>query len=148
VAAWNQRIADAGLGDEQALHGHDQDRSFLPMPGRGGWLAMQPMPADAHAARWEVQVTVRQGGAGPDFAGPFVRGARTDRHLALAWGDVPGDGTLRLFRACKFGFADIDAGLVEDALRPGRRLVARVRLTDGRGNPGCADLAWSVERAP
>ena len=118
------------------------------MPGRGGCLAMQPVPADAHAARWEVQVTVRQGGAGPDFAGPFVRGARTDRHLALAWGDVPGDGTLHPFRACKFGFADIDAGLVEDALRPGRRLVARVRLTDGRGNPGCADLAWSVERAP
>jgi hypothetical protein len=131
-----------------ALHGHDQDRSFLPMPGRGGWLAIEPVPADAPVARWEMPVTVRQGDAGPDFGGPFVRGDRTDRHLALAWGDVPGDGTLRLFRACKFGFADIDPELVEDALRPGGRLVARVRLTDPRGNPGCADLAWSVERAP
>ena len=118
------------------------------MPGRGGWLAIEPVPADAPSARWEMPVTVRQGDAGPDFGGPFVRGDRTDRHLALAWGDVPGDGTLRLFRACKFGFAQVDPGLVEDALRPGRRLVARVRLTDGRGNPGCADLAWSVERAP
>ena len=131
-----------------ALHGHDQDRPFLPMPGRGGWLAIEPVPADAPAARWEVAVTVRQGDAAPDFGGPFVRGDRTDRHLALAWGDVPGDGTLRLFRACKFGFADIDPELVEDALRPGRRLVARVRLTDPRGNPGCVGLAWSVERAP
>jgi Family of unknown function (DUF5990)/Domain of unknown function (DUF5655) len=131
-----------------ALHGHDRDRSFLPMPGRGGWLAIEPVPGDAPSARWEMPVTVRQGDAGPDFGGPFVRGDRTDRHIALAWGDVPGDGTLRLFRACKFGFAQVDPGLVEDALRPGRRLVARVRLTDDRGNPGCADLAWSVERAP
>ena len=131
-----------------ALHGHDPDRSYLPMPGRGGWLAIEPVPADAPSARWEMPVTVRQGDAGPDFGGPFVRGDRTDRHLALAWGDVPGDGTLRLFRACKFGFAQVDPALVKDALRPGRRLVARVRLTDARGNPGCADLAWSVERAP
>jgi hypothetical protein len=131
-----------------ALHGHDQDRSFLPMPGRGGWLAIEPVPADAPSARWEMPVTVRKGDAGPDFGGPFVRGDRTDRHIALAWGDVPGDGTLRLFRACKFGFAGVGSGLVEDALRPGRRLVARVRLTDARGNPGCAGLAWSVERAP
>src|SRR5215472_297672 len=99
-----------------ALHGRDHDRSFLEMPGRGGWLAIEPVPADAPSARWEVPVTVRQGDAGPDFGGPFVRGDRTDRHLALAWGDVPGDGTLRLFRACKFGFADIDPDLVEDAL--------------------------------
>jgi Family of unknown function (DUF5990)/Domain of unknown function (DUF5655) len=131
-----------------ALHGHDRDRSFLPMPGRGGWLAIEPVPADAPSARWKMPVTVRQGDAGPDFGGPFVRGDRTDRHIALAWGEVPGDGTLRLFRACKFGFAGVDPGLVEDALRPGCRLVARVRLTDARGNPGCAGLAWSVERAP
>jgi hypothetical protein len=131
-----------------ALHGHDQSRSFLPMPGRGGWLAIEPVPADAPSARWEAEVTARRGDGGLDFGGPFVRGDRTDRHLALAWGDVPGDGTLRLFRACKFGLADVDPGLIEDALRPGRRLVARVRLTDARGNPGCSDVAWSVERAP
>jgi hypothetical protein len=131
-----------------ALHGHDQDRSFLPMPGRGGWLAIEPVPADAPSARWEMPVTVREGDAGPDFGGPFVRGDRTDRHLALAWGEVPGDGTLRLFRACKFGLAGVDPGLIEDTLHPGRRLVARIRLTDARGNPGCAGLAWSVERAP
>jgi len=35
-------------------------------------------------------------------------------------------------------------------MRPGRRLVARVRLTDARGNPVCARvhppaLTWSAE---
>jgi hypothetical protein len=42
---------------------------------------------------------------------------------------------------------------VEDALRQGRRLVARVRLTDFRGNPICArlrppDIEWSVRPGP
>ena len=42
---------------------------------------------------------------GFDFSGPFVRGDRADRHLGLAWGDAPGDGTLRLFRgACGIVF--------------------------------------------
>ena len=43
---------------------------------------------------------------GLDFSGPFVRGDRTDRHLGLAWGDVPGDGTLRLFRGAKLRLVD------------------------------------------
>jgi hypothetical protein len=47
----------------------------------------------------------------------------------------------------RFGYPDF---LTADAdeLISGRRLVARARLTDARGSPGCSDLAWSVERAP
>jgi hypothetical protein len=79
-----------------------------------------------------------------------VRGDRTDRHLGLAWGDVPGDGTLRLFRAAKLRLVDIDPAIIEEAVRPGRRLIARVRLTDVRGDPVCARvrppaLTWSAE---
>ena len=37
--------------------------------------------ADEPSARWEMPVTVRQGDAGPDFGGPFVRGDRA----GLAW---------------------------------------------------------------
>jgi hypothetical protein len=129
-----------------ALHGHGQDRPALQMPGRGGWLAVEPVPGDSKSACWKVPVTVRRGDAGLDFSGPFVRGDRTDRHLALAWGDAPGDGTLRLFRLAKLRFADVAPGLVEQAMCPGNRLVARVRLTDARGNPG-GDVAWSAGRA-
>jgi hypothetical protein len=62
---------------------------------------------------------------------------------------VPGDGTLRLFRGAKLRLADVDPGLVEEALRPDCRLVARVRLTDAKGNPICArvrtpDVRWQV----
>ena len=132
-----------------ALTGPGQDRPALVVPG-GRWLAVEPVPGDSPSARWEVTVTVRGGADGFDFTGPFVRGDRTDRHLGLAWGDVPGDGTLRLFRGAKLRLVDIDPGVIEEAIRPGRRLVARIRLTDARGNPVCARvhppaLTWSAE---
>jgi len=126
-----------------------QDRPALVIPGSPG-LATEPVPGDAPSARWEVPVTVRRDNDGLDFGGPFVRGDRTDRHLGLAWGDVPGDGTLRLFRGAKLRLVDIDPRLVDEALRPQHRLVARIRLTDPRGNPVCARvhppaLTWSAE---
>jgi Family of unknown function (DUF5990)/Domain of unknown function (DUF5655) len=133
-----------------ALTGQDADRPYLDLPGRGGARALEPVPGDAPSARWEVPVMVRRGDEGFDFGGPFVRGDRTDRHIGLAWGDVPGDGTLRIFRGAKLRLVDVEPDLVEAALRPGHRLVARVRLTDARGNPICARvrppyLAWSAE---
>jgi hypothetical protein len=132
-----------------ALTGPGKDRPALVVPG-GRWLAIEPVRGDAPSARWEVPVTVRRGADGLDFTGPFVRGDRTDRHLGLAWGDVPGDGTLRLFRGAKLRLVDIDSAIIEEATCPGRRLVARIRLTDARGNPVCARvhppaLTWSAE---
>ncbi len=133
-----------------ALSGGGRDRPALDMPGRSG-LAVEPVPGDAPSARWEVPVTVRRGDEGLDFGGPFVRGARDDRHIGLAWGDVPGDGTLRLFRGAKLRLVDVEPGLIEAAMRPGHRLVARVRLTDAKGNPVCARvhppaLTWTVQK--
>jgi hypothetical protein len=134
-----------------ALSGHDEDRPYLDIPGRGGARALEPVPGDAASARWEVPVTVRHGDDGLDFGGPFVRGVRDDRHLGLVWGDVPGDGTLRLFRGAKLRLVDVEPGLIEAAMRPGHRLVARIHLTDAKGNPVCARvhppaLTWSAER--
>lgn len=145
----NVHVALGGPGrDRREPAQPGRDRPALAMPGRPG-LAFEPVPGDASSARWEVTVTVRRDQDGFDFSGPFVRGDRTDRHLGLAWGDVPGDGTLRVFRGAKFRLADVDPGLVEEAMRPGRRLLARVRLTDARGNPVCARvrppaITWSA----
>ena len=134
-----------------ALTGRDDARPQLDLPGRGGAQALEPVPGDAPSARWELPVTVRRGDDGLDFGGPFVRGARDDRHLGLAWGDVPGDGTLRLFRGAKLRLVDVEPGVIEAAMRPGHRLVARIRLTDASGNPVCARvhppaLTWSVQK--
>jgi hypothetical protein len=133
-----------------ALGGPAGDRPALETPGRGTAMAVEPVPGDAPSARWEVQVTVRRDDDGLDFSGPFVRGSRDDRHLGLAWGDVPGDGTLRIFRGAKLRLVDVDPGVIEAAMRPGQRLVARIRLTDAKGNPICARvhppyLTWSAE---
>jgi hypothetical protein len=67
----------------------------------------------------EAVLTVRRGDDGFDFTGTFVRGNRSDRNIGLAWGDVPGDGTLRLFRGAKLRLADVSPELVKQALRPG-----------------------------
>ena len=43
-----------------------------------------------------------------------------------------------MFRGAKLRLVDVDPGLIEQAIRPGRKLIARIRLTDARGNPICA----------
>jgi len=73
-----------------------------------------------------------------------------DRHLGLTWGELTGDGAMRTFRGAKLRLIDVPADVVAEAMRPGRRLVARVRLTDANGNPVCArlrssHLTWSAE---
>jgi hypothetical protein len=128
-----------------------EGQPWLTVPLKPG-LALEPFPGDAKEARWEVTVTVR-GSAddGYDFTGPFVGGDRTDRNLGLVWGDVPGDGTLQMFRGAKLRVVDVPPDLITEAMRPGHRLVARVRLTDDKGNPVCArprpsHLTWSAEQ--
>jgi len=127
-----------------------EGQSWLTVPLKPG-LAVEPFPGDASKTRWEVTVTVR-GSAddGYDFTGPSVGGDRTDRNLGLVWGELPGDGTLQLFRGAKLRLVDVPTDLITEAMRPGHHLVARVRLTDDKGNPVCArlrpsHLTWSAE---
>ena len=134
-----------GIGSDRA------DAAGLTVPDRR-WVATELVPADAPSATWEVTVTIRRGADGIDFGGSFVRGDRSDRHLGLVWGEVPGDGTFRLFRGAKLRLVDVDQALVERAWQPGYALVARVRLTDARGNPICArvrppDIEWLASPA-
>lgn len=132
------------------LCSREKERPGLTVPDRP-WRAVEPVPGDAASARWNFDITVRPAAdGGLDFGGPFVQGDRTDRHLKLAWGDAPGDGTLRLFRAAKLRLAEVDEDVVTAATRSGHRLVARIRLTDAKGQPICArlrppDIAWSAE---
>ena len=145
------RPEPAGQGHQDvyvALGGRSEDRLALTTSNKAG-VAIEPVPGDASAARWEMPVTVRRDEDGFDFGGPFVRGVRDDRHLGLIWGDLQGGDTLEVFRGAKLRLVDVDPGLIEQALRPGHTLVARIRLTDARGNPICARvhppyLTWSV----
>jgi len=93
------------------------ERPTLAVPGKP-WRAAEPVPGDSPSARWEVPVTVRRDTDGLDFSGPYVRGARDDRNLFLAWGDVRDDGTMRLVRGSKIKLTEVDPRLVEEAMRP------------------------------
>jgi hypothetical protein len=123
-----------------ALSTKSKEPPALAVPGKP-WLAAEPVPGDAPSARWEAPVTVRRDADGFDFSGPNVRGDRADRHLFLAWGDVHSDGTLRLIRGSKLGLGKVDPRLIEEAMHPGHRLVARIRLTGTREGPA---LTWSA----
>jgi hypothetical protein len=122
------------------LAAKSQERHTLAVPGKP-WRAADPVPGDAPSARWEVPVTVRCDTDGFDFSGPYVRGAREDRNLFLVWGDVRDDGTMRLVRGSKLKLIEVDPRLVEEAMRPGHQLVARIRLTGTAGEPR---LTWSA----
>jgi hypothetical protein len=145
------RPEPGGPGHENvyvALGGKSEDRAALTMSNKTG-MAIEPVPGDAPAARWEMPVTVKRDEDGFDFAGPFVRGVRDDRHLGLIWGDLQGDRMMCVFRGAKLRLVDVDPELIERALRPDHKLVARIRLTDARGNPICARvhppyLTWSA----
>ena len=141
--SWPPGAAGAHRNLHIALCIKSKERPALVVPGKP-WLATDPVPGDWPSARWVVPVTVRGDADGLDFSGPSVRGDRTDRHLFLAWGDVRADGTLRLIRGSKLRLAGVDSRLVEEAMRPGHRLVARIRLT-GAGRESA--LTWSAEPA-
>ena len=121
-----------------ALSAKYTEQPALAVPGKP-WLASEPVPGDAPLARWEAPVTLRRDADGFDLSGPYVRGDRADRHLFLAWGDVRSDGTMRLIRGSKLGFGRVDPRLIEEAMRPGHRLLARIQLA------GPPSLTWSAE---
>ncbi|HEY7106854.1 MAG TPA: DUF5990 family protein [Acidimicrobiia bacterium] len=108
------------------------------------------VPADAPGATWRVDVRVVTTDDGAlDFRGPAVQGTRGDRFLYLTWGNVGDDGSFAMFRRAKLLLDRVDAGLVADAERTGRALVATVDLTDEKGCPRCARvdppaLTWSL----
>jgi hypothetical protein len=131
-----------------ALYGTGREEQGLTVAGKP-FRVTEPFPGDAASVRWEVAINVLRGEDGFDFGGPCVRGDKTDRHLGLAWGELTGDRLFQLFRGAKLRLADVDPALIEQATRPGHTLVARIRLTDDKGNPICArvpssHLTWEV----
>ena len=109
------------------------------------------VPGDAAEATFEFDVDIVPDDTGGwDFRGPYVHGKRGERFLYLTWGDQSPDGEFAMFRRAKLHLSSLDAGLIDAAVEPGRRLVARLGLTDGKGGPRCASVrppavSWSAE---
>ncbi|GLW08747.1 hypothetical protein Misp01_38770 [Microtetraspora sp. NBRC 13810] len=94
-------------------------------------------PGDASAAVWELEVTATAKEAGWDLLGPYVQGRPGARFVYLSWGALGDDGVLSMFRRAKLHFDAIPPNVLEHAVHSGM-LVARLSLTDSRGQPLCA----------
>ena len=75
-------------------------------------------------------------------------GRPRERFVYLSWGTGEPRG-FAMFRRAKLMLADVPADVLREAARLGR-LVVRVGLTDGKGDPLCAAVRppvvrWSID---
>ena len=107
------------------------------------------VPGDSPAAAWTLDAVVTQPpGGGTDLKGPYIQGPPGGRFIYLSWGTVDPPGTFTMFRRAKLRLDAVPSEVLHSAQRQGF-LVARVSLTDPRGNPVCASLGppfieWSA----
>ncbi|WP_030276699.1 DUF5990 family protein [Streptomyces sp. NRRL B-24484] len=105
-------------------------------------------PGDAPSATWTLACTPVRTPQGIDLRGPHLQGGPHARFVHLAWGTVDAAGRFAVFRRAKLMLDAVDPRTVEAAVASGL-LVARLGLTDGRGNPLCAAVrppavTWSA----
>ncbi|GAA4558180.1 DUF5990 family protein [Planotetraspora kaengkrachanensis] len=105
-------------------------------------------PGDAASAAWTLECTAVATADGTDFRGAQIQGRPGGRFIYLAWGSVDGAGVFTMFRRAKLMLDAVDPATAEAAVRTGR-LVARLGLTDGKGEPLCAAvrpplIEWSA----
>jgi hypothetical protein len=101
---------------------------------------LDPVRGDAAGAAWELTVepfTNKQGER--TLRGRHVQDGIGGRFVYLSWNEIGDDGGYRMFRRSKLMLSGIprdvlDAGIASGVLR------ARLRLTDGKGQPICARL--------
>jgi Family of unknown function (DUF5990) len=107
------------------------------------------VPGDSPAVTWTLDATVTSApDGGLDVKGPYIQGSPGGRFIYLNWGTVDAPGTFTMFRRAKLRLDAVPPELLRDAQRQGH-LVARVTLTDPKGNPVCASLGppfieWSA----
>ncbi|MEU0132447.1 DUF5990 family protein [Streptomyces sp. NPDC006296] len=105
-------------------------------------------PGDAADASWTLDCTAVSTPEGVEVSGPYVQNRFGGRFVYLSWGTVDDSGVFTMFRRAKLMMSDIDPEVLRAAVRTGH-LTARLRLTDGRGQPRCArvrppDVTWSA----
>ncbi|MEW1908815.1 DUF5990 family protein [Kitasatospora sp. NPDC085895] len=105
-------------------------------------------PGDAPSASWTLRCTAVRGPRGVDLRGPHLQGGPYARFVHLSWGTVDGAGGFTMFRRAKLMLDAVAPETVEAAVASGL-LVARLGLTDGRGQPLCAAVrppavTWSA----
>ena len=91
-------------------------------------------PADAATAAWSFPATAVPTPARMDLKGPYIQGRPGARYICLSWGTIEDNGAFAMVMRAKLMLDAIDPATLEAARKYGR-LIARLKLTDARGNP-------------
>jgi hypothetical protein len=98
---------------------------------------LDPQPGDARTACWAFDCTFTPDG---ELRGPYVQNRLGGRFVYLSWsGRQPQEKTARMFRRAKLMLAQVPPQILAEARRRGA-LVARLGLTDAKGNPLCGQV--------
>ena len=103
-----------------------------------GTEVIDDVRADAPRVTFDAEFQV---GAQPDgavnFLGPYAQGDRHDRFFYLSWG-VKSGARFEMFRRLKIRLGHLSRAKVHAAIKAGKPLVVRLKLTDAKGGPLCA----------
>lgn len=105
--------------------------------------------AGADEVRWTFECTAAGLlGETLDARGPYIQGGPGRRFIYLSWSGRAADGSVGMFRRAKLWLDGADRATAEGAVASGR-LIARLPLTDAKGQPVCATvrpprITWSA----
>jgi hypothetical protein len=104
-------------------------------PSEIDWLTS----ADEPSARWELDCTATVTPGGVDVRGRHIQGGPGARFVYLSWIYRDSSGEDRMFRRAKLHLDVVPDEVLSSAAQT-RTLVARLGLTDAKGNPTCASV--------
>jgi len=103
-----------------------------------GKEVIDDVPADRTRVTFGAEFDI---GTQPDgsvnFTGPYAQGDRHDRFFYLSWG-VRSGPYFHMFRRLKIRLGHLSRAKVNAAIKAGKPLTVRLKLTDNKGGPLCA----------
>lgn len=102
------------------------------------------------SAEFRVEVEVRTGDDGFDFAGDHAHGRRGDRFIYLSWGVPDQTEPFVMFARAKIKLAHIPPALLQQAVDRQQPLRAELQATNAQGQPASGTINppavdWSID---
>ena len=108
-------------------------------------LPQQPKRGDVV---FDFAITVTEKGGKPHFLGDYVQGAAGRRFIYVDVGKYAGQHDTPWARRMIIRLDELTSTLIDKAMKPGKRLEARIHGTGGDGGPSCATVTpiggWNV----
>src|SRR4051812_7626276 len=107
------------------------------------------VPADRARVTFDAEFEVgTQPNGRVNFTGPYAQGDRHDRFFYLSWG-VKFGAHFHVFRRLKIRLGHLSRAKVNAAIKAGKPLTVRLKLTDKKGGPLCAtppatNISWDL----